>query len=76
MCIGFMWKGSLARELQRVFCEKLLEASLMLTEPMPTGSRTDPPLAKAEPIRNGSNASIGGIYMVIMYLRIWVFLRY
>jgi len=32
-------------------------------EPMPDGSKTDPPLAKAKPISNGGSAS------VITYLR-------
>lgn len=37
--------------------EKLLEGPLCLTEPMPVGSRMDPPLAKADPTSDGSNAS-------------------
>lgn len=43
------------------FCEKLLESSPCLTEPMLVGSRMDPPLAKAEPTSDGSNAP-GVIY--------------
>ena len=35
-------------------CQKL---PLSLIEPMPAGSMRDPPLAKAEPISNGSSAS-------------------
>ena len=35
-------------------CQKL---PLCLTEPMPAGSKTDPPLAKAEPISDGGSAS-------------------
>ena len=41
-------------------CEKL---SLCLTELMPASSKTDPPVAKAEPISDGSSTS------VITYLR-------
>lgn len=37
--------------------EKLLEGPLCLTEPVPVGSRMDPPLAKADPTSDGSNAS-------------------
>ncbi|KAJ7410290.1 hypothetical protein BTVI_53829 [Pitangus sulphuratus] len=37
-----------------VFYEKLPEASPCPTEPMPVGSKMDPLLAKAEPIRNDS----------------------
>ena len=39
------------------FCGKLLEASLCPIEPMPASSKTDPPLAKAEPISNSGSAS-------------------
>jgi len=35
-------------------CEKLLPC---LLKPVPAGSKTDPPLAKAEPISDGGSAS-------------------
>ena len=41
-------------------CQKL---PLCLIEPMPASSKSNPPLAKAEPISNSGNAS------VIAYLR-------
>jgi len=41
-------------------CEKLPP---YLIKPVPAGSKTDPPLAKAKPISNGGSAS------VITYLR-------
>jgi len=41
-------------------CEKL---SPCLTESVPAGSKTDPPLAKAKPISDGGSTA------VIMYLR-------
>lgn len=40
------------------FYEKLPEASPCLAEPIPGGSKMDMLLAKAEPVRNDSNASV------------------
>jgi len=45
------------------FCQKLREASPRLTKPVPAGSKTDPPLAKAKPISDGGGTS------VVTYLR-------
>jgi len=39
------------------FCEKLLEASLISTEPMPAESKMNPVLAKAKPISDGGSTS-------------------
>ena len=39
------------------FCEKLLEASPMSDKVNASGSKTDPPLAKAKPISDGGSAS-------------------
>jgi len=39
------------------FCEKLPEASLRSHRPMPVGSKTDLPLAKAEPMSNSGSTS-------------------
>ena len=62
--IGFVCQGFRSREATRVAsmqsCYKLYSC---LTEPMPASSKTDPPLAKAEPISNCGSAS------VITYLR-------
>ena len=64
LCIGFAWQGfgsGGATGMASVrSCQKL---PLCPTEPMPAGSKTDPPLAKAEPISDGGSAS------VITYLR-------
>ena len=50
-CVGFVWQGFGSGGATGVAsvrsCQKL---PLCLTEPMPAGSKTDPPLAKAKPI--------------------------
>ena len=64
MCIGFAWQGFGSGGATGVAsvrrCQKLPPC---WTEPVPAGSKMDPPLAKAEPISN-----IGSI-SVITYLR-------
>ena len=56
--IGFAWQGFGSREATGVAsvrrCQKL---PLCPIEPMPAGSKMDPPLAKAEPISNDGSAS-------------------
>ncbi|KAK4831883.1 hypothetical protein QYF61_020030 [Mycteria americana] len=63
-CIGFMWQGFGSKGAAGVAsvrrCQKFPPC---LIEPMPAGSKTNPPLAKAEPISNGGSIS------VITYLR-------
>jgi len=63
-CHGFEWQGcgserSIGGASVRS-CEKLPPC---LIKPVPAGSKTDPPLAKAKPISDGGSAS------VITYLR-------
>ena len=55
-----MWKGFGSRGVYRGgFCKKLLEASPVFErEPIPAGSKTNPPPAKAEPISDSGNASV------------------
>ncbi|KAJ7425831.1 hypothetical protein WISP_20382 [Willisornis vidua] len=57
-CIGFVLPGSgsdgAAGEASMRSCQKIPPC---VVEPMPAGSRMDPPLAKAKAIRNHSNAS-------------------
>jgi len=57
-CIGFAWQGFGSRGAVRVTsgrsCKKLPPC---LIEPVPAGSKTDPPLAKAKPISDGGRAS-------------------
>ena len=56
--IGFAWQGFGSGRATGVAsvrsCQKLPPC---LTEPMPAGSKTDPLLAKAEPISNGGSTS-------------------
>lgn len=58
-CIGFAQPGFGSRGGYRsVFCKKLLEVYSMSSRANVQGSsKMDTPLAKAEPIRNGSNTS-------------------
>lgn len=56
-CIGVAWQSLVATGARGVFCEKLPEGSLCPTEPIPAGWKTDPLLAKAEPIRDGGSSS-------------------
>ena len=59
-CIGFVWQGfGSGGGYRGGFCKKLLEASpVFKREPIPAGSKTDPPPAKAEPISDSGNASV------------------
>ena len=63
-CFGFVWQdfgsGGATGVSSKRSCQKL---PLCPTEPMPAGSKADPPLAKAEPVRDGGSTS------VIMYLK-------
>ena len=58
-CIGFAWQGfgrgwpTGVASVRR--CQKLPQC---LTEPMPAGSKTDLPLAKAEPIGDSGSTSV------------------
>jgi len=58
-CYRFAWQGfgsGWAIGVASVrSCEKLPPC---LTEPVPAGSKTDPPLAKAKPISDGGSASV------------------
>lgn len=57
-CIGFVWQGfgrGGATEVAAVRCQKLLP---YLIEPVPIGSKRDPPLAKAETISNSGSPSV------------------
>ena len=57
-CIGFAWQGFGSEGTTGVSsvrsCQKL---PLCPTKPMPASSKTDLPLAKAEPISDGGSAS-------------------
>jgi len=56
MCVmGLHGKVLVAGGYRGGFCEKLPPC---LTEPVPAGSKTDPPLPKAEPISDGGSASV------------------
>jgi len=61
---GFAWQAFGSERTKGVAsvrsCEKL---PLCLIKPVPAGSKTDPPLPKAKPIRDGGSIS------VIIYLR-------
>jgi len=63
-CYGFVWQGFGSRGALGVTsvrsCEKLPPC---LIKPVPAGSKTDPPLAKAKPVSDGGSTS------VIIYLR-------
>ncbi|KAK4830635.1 LOW QUALITY PROTEIN: hypothetical protein QYF61_012460 [Mycteria americana] len=63
-CIGFMWQILGSRGASGVASvRRHLELPPCQTEPVPASSKSDPPLAKAEPINNVGSAS------VITYLR-------
>ena len=57
-CIGFAWQGFGSGGATGVAsvrsCQRISPCPI---EPMPAGSKTDPPLAKAEPISNGGSVS-------------------
>jgi len=63
-CYGFAWQGFGSRGAIGVAsvrsCQKLPPCTM---EPVPAGSKTDPPLAKAKPVSDGGSSS------VITYLR-------
>ncbi|KAJ7405957.1 protein pxr1-like [Pitangus sulphuratus] len=54
----WVYRGGFSEKtpVRRRFSEKLEDSSCPI-EPMPAGSKMDPPLAKAEPISNGHRAS-------------------
>jgi len=57
-CIGFAWQvleGGGYRVASVRICKKLPPCTM---EPIPGGSKTDPPLAKVEPISNDGSASV------------------
>ena len=55
--LGLLGKVLVVGGYRGGLCEKLPEASLCPTEPMPADSKMDPPLAKAEPISDGGSNS-------------------
>jgi len=59
MCYGFVWQGFGSRGAVGVAsvrnCQKLPP---YLINPVPAGSKMDPPLAKAKPISDGGSASV------------------
>lgn len=58
-CIWFIWQGSGNGGTTEMASVRSYQKPLpRLTEPMPEGARMDPPLAKAKPLRDGSNDSV------------------
>jgi len=58
-CIAFAWQGFGSKGAAGVAsmrsCQKL---PLCPIAPVPAGSKTDPPMVKAEPISNGGSVSV------------------